>query len=87
MRDNFYDWKVSVQIDEPMEGFLVGDLFDPWAVHSSCYCEGFSKYDVFGSFYSDMQKFTVAIGNHEKLMAFCMAVRDHAAKLSVAPSC
>ena len=91
MRDNFYDWKVSVQIDEPIDIDIIGssfvDLFDPKGTHSSCYCEGFSEYDVFGSFDSDRRRFTVSIGNDDKLMKFCEMLRRYAMKLSIAPSC
>lgn len=91
MRDNFYDWKVSVQIDEPVDIDVIGssfvDLFDPKDEHSSCYCEGFSEYDVFGSFDSDRRRFTVSIGNDDNLMKFCEMLRRYAMKLSIAPSC
>ena len=91
MRDNFYDWKVSVQIDEPIDIDVIGssftELFDPKGEHSECYCEGFSEYDVFGSFDSDRRRFTVSIGNDDNLMKFCEMLYRYAAKLSVSSSC
>lgn len=87
MRDNFYDWKVSVQIDEPIDVDVVGtsfiELFDPTQEHSSCYCEGFSEHDVFGSFDSDRRRFTVSIGNNDNLTKFVTILRNYAVKLSV----
>lgn len=87
MRDNFYDWKVSVQIDEPIDPDVIGvsffELFDRKAETSSCHCEGFSEHDVFGSFDSDHGKFTVSIGNDENLAKFCTLLRNYAAGIGI----
>lgn len=73
MRDNFYNWKVSVQSDEPVD-VDSSELFDPTIEHSSCYCEGFARWDVFDSYAKDKRRFTVEIMTDDRLVQFCCLV-------------
>lgn len=73
LRDNFYNWKVSVQSDDAIDIDPSG-LFDPSIEHSSCYCEGFAEWDVFDSYVKDKRKFTIEIFDDKKLFDFCAIV-------------
>jgi hypothetical protein len=74
MRDNFYNWTISVQSDEPLH-IDVCDLFDPSIEHSSVYCEGFNEGDVFGSYNSNKREFTVQLRTNDALERFCDQIR------------
>ena len=71
VRNNFYDWKVSV---EPLINFEVDfqDLFDQDKEISDCYCEGFPESRVFGSYSKsqipgNIRAFTVELSNEYKV--------------------
>jgi hypothetical protein len=74
MRDNFYNWTISVQSDEPMH-IDARDLFDPSIEHSSCDCEGFNEGDVFGSYNSNDREFTIQLRTDDALEQFCDQIR------------
>lgn len=73
MRDNFYDWKVSVKSDRPVVGVDFLDVFDPNEEHPSCYCEGMAQ--VFGAYAANPSEFTVSIGNAFDLAVFFRVLR------------
>ena len=60
LRNNFYDWKVSVCSVKPIELDL-SDLIDPNEVISNCYCEGFPNDLTYGSYNQNHNKFTVEL--------------------------
>lgn len=75
MRDNFYNWKVSVQCDKPID-IDPDKLFDPNDERSisDVYCEGFELWDVFGTYAANKQRFTVELYKNEDLIEFCTRV-------------
>ncbi len=84
LRSNFYDWKVSVLSDRPLdEGF--GRLFDPCKVHTPEYCEGIPPDLVFGSYVNDATTFTVAMPDRLEVFAFFVAVDRTCATHDAAP--
>jgi hypothetical protein len=74
VRDNFYNWKVSV---EPLGRLTVNfkGLINPDEIIHSCYCEGFPESRVFGP-YGQTQipgnrtEFTVELPNEYKVYVF-----------------
>lgn len=77
-RNNFYDWKVSCELEVPVPSDTWGDLFDPQESRSilEVYCEGFDPRWVHGPFAKDQQTFTVELpsSNHH-LFAFMWVLR------------
>ena len=69
MRNNFYDWKVSVESLYPIPNRFDG-LFDEKKVFSSVYCEGFPPNKVFGSFEGNQKTFTIEIYDDFLLFTF-----------------
>jgi len=79
VRNNFYDWKLSVISERPVEADFTG-LFhttppvDPSYTGdplSDCYFEGFPGSLVFGYYSQDKRRFSASIGGDERL---CTAV-------------
>jgi len=69
MRNNFYDWKVTVVSDEPIvDNFY--DLFNKTEKIDAVYCEGFDAAWVFGPYAKNQQQFTIEIGNDYALFTF-----------------
>ena len=60
LRYNFYDWKISVKSDKPLDFDYMG-LFNPTEKISSVYCEGFPKDKVYGSYEQSHSQFTIEI--------------------------
>lgn len=88
IRDNFYDYKVSVDADKKLVLDPRG-LFDPDATHSGCYCEGFPEELVFGSYHEDTRQFTVSLGSEYAMWSFGRTIRlaiDDAALLGQVPN-
>ena len=69
-RDNFYDWKVSVQSENEIAGIDGFDLFDPKKTINSCYCEGFKDEWVFPAYNDNKENFTVEIRSNHDLYCF-----------------
>lgn len=61
LRDNFYDWKISVE--SPLELTYPINLFNNLGKKkiSSCYCEGFKEEWVFDCYENNKKKFTVEL--------------------------
>lgn len=84
MRNNFYNWKISVILSSSIPLLLYDDfnrLFDPSLKHSVIHCEGFAPRDVYQSFNEyktemlkgelfPSRKFTIEIYDNMKLYAF-----------------
>lgn len=71
MRDNFYDWKVSVaspnHIDIDFEKY---QLFNPKERIHHVYCEGFAQEWIYGPYDKNSGKFTISIQNNYELYCF-----------------
>lgn len=69
LRNNFYEWKVSVEspvdIWAPFDG-----LFNQSSVHDGVYCEGIPNHKVFGSYAGSQKQFTVELPNNYALWTF-----------------
>lgn len=71
MRNNFYDWKVSVRAPTGVEvtsNFM--KLFDPTQKINSIYCEGFKDEWVFGPYSENTHKFSFSVPNDYYLYTF-----------------
>lgn len=69
LRDNFYDWKVSVESETPLDiNFM--DLFKKDEIINPCYCEGFPSGTVYGSFNDCNSKFTIELTSNYELFTF-----------------
>lgn len=75
-RDNFYDWKVSVELPRPIgkSNAIPEDLICSCgeSIHP-CYCEGFKKEWVYGPYVPDdpdLTRFTVEIADDYRLYTF-----------------
>lgn len=69
MRYNFFDWKVSVISDTPVQDNFFG-LFDPTLKINAVYCEGFDQAWVFGSYTENPKQFTIELGGDHMLYTF-----------------
>lgn len=69
MRNNFYDWVVSVESQSIIVQDFMG-LFDPEDEVSHHCCEGFKPDWIFGSYKNDYSKFTVSLNDNYKLYTF-----------------
>jgi hypothetical protein len=79
LRNNFYDWKVSVKSDAPLDFDTMG-LFDPTCYVTSIYCEGFPEEKVYGSYSADNSKFTVEIRSDYDLYTFMYLLMNYLKK-------
>lgn len=74
LRDNFYNWKVSVISDIPVEHNFNG-LIDEDETINPIYCEGFPEELVFGRYKNNDGKFTVEIGDNYNLYTFLFGLK------------
>lgn len=75
MRDNFYDWKVSIQSEVPLHDNFHGVVRKAEKLHP-VYFEGFQGEWVFGSYNQNPRQFSVEIQNDYDLYAFILIVTD-----------
>lgn len=68
MRNNFFDWKVSIISDTDIE-IKNYDLFKDRKIEP-VYCEGFKKEQVFGPYSENKKQFTIEIEDTYKLITF-----------------
>lgn len=76
MRNNFYDWKVSV--DSPIEinaNFM--DLFKQDEVHKPIYCEGFKDNQVFDCYANNKKQFTLELKDKYRLYTFIYILNNY----------
>ena len=78
LRNNFFNWKISCELEVPVPSDTWGDLFD--SVNEICiapvYCEGFDPSWVHRSFAKDQQEFTVELPHlNEHAFTFMWALR------------
>lgn len=76
LRYNFYDWKVSVNSEKPLDFDFMG-LFDENKEILSVYCEGFPLDKVYGSYKKNKSKFTIKISSHYNLYTFFYLLKNH----------
>lgn len=69
MRNNFYDWKVSVESPDDVS-INFEDLFRQNNTIPSMYCEGFPENLVFGAFPENRRQFTVELSGDFQLYTF-----------------
>jgi len=81
LRDNFHDWKVSIDSLYPIPCDFMG-LFDPEEKISPVYCEGFPSELVFGSFKNNPSQFTVEIGDNYRLYTFMWILNNYIKSIS-----
>ena len=80
MRDNFYNWKVSVLLDKDL-GIDFGDLFREGKESISLvYCEGFQKDWVWKRYSKNKKKFTIEIRGTNNLYVFCWLIKQELKK-------
>lgn len=76
LRNNFYDWKISIKSNNPLDFDHMG-LFNPEEEISYLFCEGFPKDKVYGSYNQNHSKFTIEISNHYKLYTFMFLLKNY----------
>lgn len=76
LRDNFYDWKVSINSEKPLELDFMG-LFDPTKVIPDVYCEGFPKDKVYGCYAQNHSQFTCEIESNYDLYTFFFLLKNY----------
>ncbi len=75
LRDNFYNWKVSVRSDAPIHNVVGWGLFREDEEIHGVYCEGFPREWVHGPYAKDSRRFTVELSGEYEVYAFCLLVR------------
>lgn len=76
LRYNFYDWKVSIKSDKPLDFDCMG-LFNPAQVIPSVYCEGFPEDKVYGSYEQSHSQFTIEIRSRYDLYTFIFLLKNY----------
>lgn len=76
LRYNFYDWKISVKSDKPLDFDYMG-LFNPTEEISYLYSEGFPRDKVYGSYEQSHSQFTIEIGSHYDLYTFIFLLKNY----------
>lgn len=69
MRNNFHDWKVSIESLHPIPNRFDG-LFNVKETFSSVLCEGFPSNKVFSSYEENQKMFTIEIHDDYRLFTF-----------------
>lgn len=71
MRDNFYNWKVSISSPRGVIIEYMG-IFDPNAISLDTFCEGFPKEMVYGAYADNKRQFTIDLpsGNYHLFTFF-----------------
>lgn len=76
LRYNFYDWKISVKSDKPLDFDYMG-LFSPTKEISYLYCEGFPRDKVYGSYEQSHSQFTIEIDSRYNLYTFIFLLKNY----------
>lgn len=76
LRYNFYNWKISVNSDKPLDFDYMG-LFDPKEEISCSYCEGFPNDKVYGCYEQNHSKFTIEICSHYQVYTFIFLLKNY----------
>ena len=76
LRCNFYDWKISIKSDRPLDFDYMG-LFDPTEEISYLCCEGFPKDKVYGCYEQNHSMFTIEICSNYNLYTFIFLLKSY----------
>lgn len=76
LRYNFYDWKISVKSDKPLDFDYMG-LFNPTEKISYLYCEGFPRAKVYDSYEQNHSQFTIEIDSYYNLYTFIFLLKNY----------
>lgn len=76
LRNNFYDWKVSITSKEPIRCDFMG-LFDMDQIIPATYCEGFPENKVYPSYSDNHSNFTCEIRTDYDLYTFMFLLTDY----------
>jgi len=81
MRDNFYDWKVSIIVpknhkEQDIKNIDFMEIFDKNLKIHSVYCEGFDDNWVFPPIEKSPMEFTIEIRNEYKLYMFFWIIKN-----------
>jgi hypothetical protein len=77
LRNNFYDWKVSVISDKELSMDFKGVFAEEDEPIHAVYCEGFKSDQVFGRFVDNKKRFTISIGGQYNLYTFMFLLVDY----------
>jgi hypothetical protein len=75
MRDNFYDWKISISAPVDIEFSPMG-LFDPNQGHHAVYFEGFPGDLIYGSYADNKRQFSVELGSKYRVYTLLWIMGD-----------
>lgn len=76
LRYNFYDWKISVKSNKPLDFDYMG-LFDPTKEIADLCCEDFPRDKVYGSYEHSHSQFTIEISSNYKLYTFFFLLKNY----------
>ena len=76
LRYNFYNWKVSVKSEKPLNFDFMG-IFNPYKEISPIYCEGFPNDKIYGSFEKNPAQFTVEFISNYDLYTFIFLLKKY----------
>ena len=76
LRYNFYDWKISVKSDTPLDFDYMG-LFNANQQFSDIYCQGFPKDKIYGSYDQNHSQFTIEISSTYNLYTFIFLLKNY----------
>lgn len=79
MRNNFYDWKISV-VSEKELAIDFMELFDEKQKITEMYCEGFKSQWVYPSYEENKQNFTIELSNDYELFTFLWTLKSQLKK-------
>lgn len=69
LRNNFYDWKVSIDSPRDVDVDFLG-LFDPTIPVGRYCCEGFPTESIFGAYANNRRQFTIELATNYDLYTF-----------------
>ena len=76
LRYDFYDWKVSVKSENPLNFDFMG-LFNPKEEIPYVYCEGFPMNKVYGCFEKNPTQFTFELNSNYDLYTFFFLLKHY----------
>ena len=76
MRNNFYDWKISVDSSIEINADFM-NLFKQDKVITSVYCEGFKDNQVFDCYKYNKKNFTLELKDRYKLYTFMFILNNY----------
>lgn len=73
---NFYDWKISINSDKPLDFDSMG-LFKPSEEIPAVYCEGFPRNKVYGSYEQNHSQFTIELPSNYDVYTFIFLLKNY----------